>query len=583
MTPLVPIEALTTSDKTKRIDQAQLFYAECVRTLAARAVADSGHESPGYREALHKAYAELTKFIDAYGPLPSLVEGDALTLFDDPVCQSREPVSMAGKLSAEGVVQLTFMPGFDEEELGRFLVGMLARNDKGLSTCNRLWESDVPHLVLDFSEEFALSDGSTPQAVGSEVNQVVERLFGALRENTADLRRFLQGKPENCEFHGEVPFGVTVIAGQPASDALKARCQTSIAKADEAVLEKAVDLVFQLVRDKQTDRPDSLEAFFTDLVDSMLRRGALAQVGGVIQRIGALEYESELAMTGYRLRCALKSLLSKPERLNVISALLVHGELDDSESVQAYLNTLDDEATQPLIELLPSVTVAENRTLLRSALVRLGKDNGSLIVSAFRESQGQQAKDLLFVISECDLPERFQCCEEALQRDDISLQLDAVSFLSSEKNLRSEQSFKILSHLIQTGSPKVRVAALAGLSSSGNPRLGNVLLTLMQDPAFAKRDLEERQRFFEALGSLNIPLALPFLSQLLAQKKKGFFGGGRIREDKLLAVRALSKMALLPSFKMLQGAAEDSSNDSKVREEAKVACASLKRVLFGDD
>jgi hypothetical protein len=126
------------------------------------------------------------------------------------------------------------------------------------------------------------------------------------------------------------------------------------------------------------------------------------------------------------------------------------------------------------------------------------------------------------------------------------------------------------------------MAALKGLLASGSTRVGSTLLEVMQQEVFEKRSLDERTAFFDVLGTLNLPVALPYLSQILSRKKRGFFGGSRLREDKLLAIRALSKMVLIPSFKILQGAAEDESNDNKVREEAKAACGTMKRALFGE-
>ena len=576
----IPAEALTLSDRMKRVEQAQTFFAELTKCLASRARGEADSDAQKFSTALQRAFAPLESYLTSFGQMPLLVEGNALMMFDNAVCQSAEPVSIAGRLGGEGICQLTFMPGIALDELNRFSRAITA--PLGRTACaDLLWEAGLPHILLDFAEEFAVP-GMSPASVSAEVNRVMESLFGALRENTGDLRRILQGDPAETEFHGEIPPKTVVIAGCPAGEDLRSRVQASLAETEAAARQRALDRVFDLLESGKSDRPDSLEKFFTGLTDMLLREGDLAGIGAIVRRISAMEYESALAMTGYRLRCALQAQFSKPERLNVVCALLVQGELDDPESVQLYLNTLDDSAVVPLIELLPSISAEENRRLVRSALSRAGKGLPDPFVAAFRSGKGQIVRDMLAIIDECDFPEKFDCFGEALQGRDKALQLEAVSLLAQKKNLASEQSVKMLCGALKSDQAAIRMAALKGLQECGSSRVGSALLEVMQQDVFDKRDHDERRTFFDVLGTLNLPAALPFLSQILSRKKRGFFGGARLREDKLLAIHALSKMMLIPSYKILQGAAEDESNDGKVREEAKAACAAMKRALFGE-
>ncbi|GEM_PF-1613622 len=577
----IPVEALTMSDRMKRVEHAQTFFAELTKCLAIRARGDAEKDGQKFRAALQRTISPLEKYLVSFGQLAVLVEESALMMFDNAVCQSVEPVSIAGRLGAEGVCQLTFLPGMTMDELERFAGAITAPASRAASCTDLLWEADLPHLRLDYAEEFSIP-GMTPAAVSAEVSRVMECLFSALRENTGDLRRILQGVPEETEFHGEVPPKTVVIAGCPADEALKKRVQASLEENEDTLRQKAEDRVFDLIESGRSDRPDSLEKFFTGMTDIFLREGDLLGIGSIVRRVSAMEYESALAMTGYRLRCALQGHFSKPERLNVICALLVQGKLDDPESVQLYLNTLDDSAVPALIELLPSVSVDENRRIIRQALARAGKGLPEPFVTAFRTGKGQLVRDMLAVIDECDFPEKFACFEEALQSNDKTLQMEAVSLLSREKNLSSEQAVKMLCSALKSTEAAIRMAALKGLLASGSTRVGSTLLEVMQQEVFEKRSLDERTAFFDVLGTLNLPVALPYLSQILSRKKRGFFGGSRLREDKLLAIRALSKMVLIPSFKILQGAAEDESNDNKVREEAKAACGTMKRALFGE-
>lgn len=574
----VPLEALTLADKTKRIDQAQLFFAELTQSVEARA---QNTQSEAQQRALDQsAFEALDAYLSAFGQLQLLVEAKALVLFDDPVTQSSDLFDIAGMLHTEGIRQLTFLPGITSAELAKFADLMLMPPMPQASRADRLWEARLMHVRVEPAEAFPIP-GLSEGAVTAEVSRLMERLFESLRQNAGDLRRFLQGDPDATTFRGEVSPGTLVIAGNPASDELKARLQDKIARDEAEMFDKVVDCVFRHLEAGRADRLDAVESFLADLVGSRLRLNDLAGVAAIIQRIEALEYRPELAMTGYRLRCFLQGQLSKPACLNPISALLVQGTLEDPESVRCCLNNLDVEAIAPLIDLLPSISLAENREITREALARAGKGTPEPFVAALKSDQGELARDMLHIIDACDFTEKFSCFEEALHSPSRALQLDALQLLSKPGNVEREPAQRLLIGALGASDAKLRLAALKGLEGVGGARVGKALLDVMQSDAFDKRDFGERQRFFEALGSINLPAALPYLSQILSQKKKGFFGNARLKEDKLLAVHALSRMVMIPAYKIIQGAAEDENNDGKVREEARAALSVMRRALFG--
>lgn len=574
----IPLEALTLADKTKRIDQAQLFFARLAQSMESRARGTKNEAKQ--REVFQSAWEALDAYLGAFGQLQLTVEATALILFDDPVTPPNDLLDIAGRLRAEGMRYLTFLPGISSAELSAFADLMMTPSVAHASCADRLWEARLTHVKIEPAVAFPIP-GMSEAAVTAEVGKIMERLFEALRQNTGDLRRFLQGDPDATAVRPDAPPGAVVIAGCPASTELKARLQDRIARDEAETFAKAVECLFRHLESGKADRLDAVERFLADLVDGRLRLNDLAAAAAIIQRIEALEYQPELAMTGYRLRCFLQGQISKPERLNLVSALLVQGKLEDPESVRACLRNLDAEAVAPLIDLLPSISIAENREIAREALVRAGKGTPEPFVAALKANQGETARDMLHIIDACDFTEKFACFEEALHGSDRALQLDALRLLSKPGNVESEPARRLLTGALDAGDAQLRLAALKGLQVVGGPRVGKALLDAMQSEAFGKRDFDERRLFFEALGSANLPATLPYLSQILSQKKKGFFGNARLREDKLLAIHALSKMAMIPAYKIIQGAAEDEANDGKVREDARAALTVMRRALFG--
>lgn len=574
----VPVEALTLADKTRRIDRAQLFFARLAESMGARA--RNTQSAAKQRELHQQAFEELDAYLCAFGPLQLLVGEAALVLFGDPVTQSSELADIAGRLHAAGMHKLTFLPGIASDELSAFADLMLAPPAPQAWLADRLWEARLAHVQAMPAVAFAIP-GMSEGAVAAEVGRIAEGLFEALRQNAGDLRRFLQGDPAASDVKGEALPCTAVIAGAPASEALKARLQEAIARDEAETFDKAIGCIFRHLESGRAERLEAVEAFLADLVDGRLRLNDLAGIAAIVRRVEGLEYRPEQAMIGYRLRCFLQGQLSKPERLNPVIALLVQGRLEDPESVRCYLGNLDADAVPPLIDLLPSISLPENREIAREALIRAGKGTPEPFVEALKSDRGEIARDMLHIIDACDFTEKFSCFEAALQSRDRALQIEALELCAKPENAVSEPARRLLIGALGAGEAALRLAALQGLKGVSSPRVGKALLDAMQSPSFAKRDFEERQRFFEALGNLNLPAALPYLSSILSQKKRGLFGHARQREDKLLAICALSRMVMIPAYKIIQGAAEDESNDGKVREEARAALAMMRRALFG--
>ncbi len=574
-----PTAALTEADKARRVESARHFLELSAQSLAAQS---KGDLSPSKRRELNeKAFEALNAYLLPFGALQLDVAATAFSLHDEPLAQEGVMAEIAGRLHAEGARQIVFLRGMTASELASLSDNVLTPTAQTHGThAERLWEARLRHVRIEAAWARSFP-GMKAREVEAELNRLSKHLFEEMRRHAQDMHRFLQHNPDETSFTGSVPPGHVVIAGCPASVELKARLQDAIARDEAALFSRAVDALFSNLEAGRFERLEDLERFLADLVDERLRLHDLSSVAQLIQRIEALEHRSETAMNGYRLRCSLQGVLSRPERLKPVCALLVQGKLLDPESVRSYLVNLDSEAISPLIELLPSISLAENRALAREALARAGKGAPGLFVTAFKSAKGETARDLLRVIDACDFVEKFACFEEALRGQHGDLKIDALELISRPGNIETETARRLMANALNAGDAQLRLAALEGLRKVGDARVGKTLLGAMQSAVFDKRDFDERKRFFEVLGSLNLPTALPFLSQLLAQKKKGLFGNARLREDKLLAIHALSQMALIPAYKILQGAAEDSENDSKVRESAREALATMRQALSG--
>jgi len=146
---------------------------------------------------------------------------------------------------------------------------------------------------------------------------------------------------------------------------------------------------------------------------------------------------------------------------------------------------------------------------------------------------------------------------------------------------RSVESRRLIAQALKDENAQVRVQAARLLPEYDREQAYQELVAVVKGSQFKKRSPEEKAAFYTALGSTGLPIALSWMTQLLAEKAQ-LWNRSRVLEEKLLAVHGLAGVQSIQSYKALQSVVEDRGQPSEVLVAARRALAETRRKLFGD-
>jgi HEAT repeat protein len=124
--------------------------------------------------------------------------------------------------------------------------------------------------------------------------------------------------------------------------------------------------------------------------------------------------------------------------------------------------------------------------------------------------------------------------DRALRHEDVRVRKEAVRALG---NIESPTARAYLVSAFRDADTGVRIQAALTLAEKRDERSAQSLLSAIQGAEFQRRDLREKETFFEALGRAGSDAVAPRLEAMLT--KGGIFGGGN-DEERFHAALALA-------------------------------------------
>jgi HEAT repeat protein len=120
----------------------------------------------------------------------------------------------------------------------------------------------------------------------------------------------------------------------------------------------------------------------------------------------------------------------------------------------------------------------------------------------------------------------------------------------------------------------MRVKTLTAVEDMDDPIVRNKIVAVAFDKEFTKKDSDEQEHIFRAVGKLAGKAVLPRITQMLEKKSRLQIGRGSHRKhEKLLAIRALEHIDEPETLTILAGLAEDA--DGLVKSKAQRALLHL--------
>ncbi|MFY1826493.1 HEAT repeat domain-containing protein [Myxococcus fulvus] len=559
----------------EKVEMARTFAFHLLKGI--KQIGMYRHNEARFPEFLAKALEAITQYTEKNGPLSLKVEQQNLTLHNDSLFSEDTPLPY--KFYRDGIRQLIFRPGLTVEELVTFTLIALSEPERGADdVLAQLWRAGMEHVEYVVVEGFSMENASEEE-VQVEVDKVVGYLYSRLQTNSDDYLRFARVSAEDLDakLDGVEQIRGLVVGGRHASDELKARLQREVMEEEGSRLfPKLVSAVFQVVEGGVEDGT-LLEEIFVQLLDMLLLQDDFGTINQIVLKLRALSQKEG----GQSLEKLLESFLHRmgeEQRLMRLGESLKGSRPKQPQDVTRYLQALGRDSVIPLLTVLETLEIPENRALLCDALAIVAREMPEPFVARLTSDRPQTVRDMVYILEKSNHPERIKMFGQVLKSPNLVVKLEVLGIIGRG---RTGEARRLVAEALADPVSQVRMLAARMLPEFDRDKAYSDLMRLIREPAFDKKTPDERTAFYTAVGATGTPGALSHMQQLLAVKPS-LLNKKRVLEDKLLAVSGLAGACSIQSYKMLQAIVEDRNQPVELLTAGRKAMYQTRKTLFGD-
>jgi HEAT repeat protein len=445
----------------------------------------------------------------------------------------------------DGIRELVFLPGFEGEELERFL--------NTVATASQLQRTEDDLVTLLWERSFSLLRYRTVDI--------------SLEEGGMELPHAPDGTPEpvNAQAMREEVGGEQVSQGLSADD-----FKETLHFLDEADLRRLVeeveredtrdlwaDLLAALLdrlEDGTLDRQVRIVRILTELLPSLL---AVRQFSHASALFGEMvEIASRDGVLGpavlRELRTFFAQLADASTLEQLVDAVSESVGEGDKESVVDLFGYLPPEALAPLLRIGESVSRSDVRRLLSQATGRLATAHPQVVVGLLRGADPAVVAGALHWVAALGVGGIDGEVVRLLESPEPRVRMAAIGALLE---LGAVSAADALIKALEDPEREVRIAAANGLGAFSIPAAREGLEAALTSKRLRVADQSEKVVFFEAYGRVAGEQAVAFLNRII--NARSWLGRGESPEMRACAALALAQIRHPDARAALAAAAKD--------------------------
>ncbi len=480
--------------------------------------------------------------------------------------QPEETEQIARLLYEDGMRELRFLEGVEEEEIVKFL-SVLTRvrtlpPDSEDDLLTLLWDEDFMYVRYEAME---LGD---EEGENIEVSHSSPPDASSVKEEVA--KELAEAEQSSDEFAAVDTFDSSLYQLLPEEIAY---LQEELTREYELDLRANVLAILFDIFERQTDLDVRREliTILEDFLPHLLAARDFDSVIYLLREARAVRGRAEdlVVEQGGRLG-ALHKLLLEPDRFG---QLLEAVELRESSASEAELERLFEAlptATfETALEWLPRLKMERTKDLLEDALVHMAIAHPEVVSSALASKNDAAVPMAVRFARTLGLPAFIPNLEVLLRHEDHELRMQVVETLEV---IGSLDAFKALEGAIDDTVRDIRIAVVRILSGRNYEAAFTKVRARVLGEEIRQADLTEKKAFFEAYGVLSGADSVSKLAPMLLPR--GFMKRKEDSETRACAAMALGKIATAEAVAVLKRASGD--KDPMVRNAVKQALQELK-------
>ena len=499
--------------------------------------------NPVYQGFLAALCGACTKLWAQYSSLRLLIDEDGFHWQEKTFTAGEGRDSLAFLFFKDGIREITFLPGF-EDEVGEFLEVVHTakqRDNQADDLVTLLWEREFAGLQYTYvdmlGDELALPEAEAEQAHGPNLDP-------------AQIDAAVQG------IDGEPPRPSELRAAEQAAEAQRAGLSREdfeetlyfLDETELALLQREVELEWG--RDLKSDVIDALLDRLEDsgpgrqravlgilrhLIPAFLTQGDLGSASKILVELTGMLEGPALAPEARQECHALFYELSEPAMVSQLVRGLEEGLLDPAgDELGVFLRHLGPAALEVLLRSIETTDVAQLRKRLETAVEGIARNAPEPVVALLGSEEPAIVAGAARLLGRLGYAKGAEAVANLLTRPDPALRLSAVDALVS---IHSGPALTALQTALEDDDRDVRVAAARGLARLRYQPARARLEELIQGRLMREADLTEKIAFFEAYGSVGNAESVGMLDKVLN-------GRNLLRQKQPPELRACAALAL---------------------------------------
>ena len=547
--------------------------------------------SPSIKYSVDAFVEKMREFLDEYEMLLIAIEEfrfihEGITVFQD----EKKQTSLPFHFFKDGMRELSFHRGLDENELQEFLVTIKKNSDlppESSDLVNSLWVKDFAHIRYFAPDEFIESDIIPgEEETDSEIDMAVfskgKVILTHQDREDVDRRSIALGlhlskareeekKDKNHQENIVIPSQIAVLS-EDETPKIESMIQEFRASSR---MSEMVNLLYEILfleerRDPFAATLNVLIQCFKEVVFKFNFDLAILIINHARELKKTFSEHSKVKSE------QLEKILRKARDRNSLEHLkksFLEGQIKDFDSLLQYLGLLGP-CTLPLVADIWSLSKDPHTRLKASNfLLEIGSKDFPSLVDLALGNRVSLTKEIISLLGRIKGKKILSYLEKFIDHQDRGVRLQTVQVL---RNIEDDAVNKILLKFLSDEEPEVREVAAVSLKYCRDETTLAYVMQLAKTKGFRERNTMEKKALLLFLAITKSTDACAFLRSLL--KKWSLFYRVKLNETRLCTVPALEAMGTPEALRALRKGTK--TRNKTIRHACKVA---LRKIALEDE
>lgn len=539
-----------------------------------------GSTNPVAQKFLRQFFEELSTHLATYDKLSFLVQRTALLYKEHMVYEEEQDgggESMAFKLYADGIRELSLHQGLTQEDLGFFLDSLWGgldptKDDDDIVT--RIWGKNLSTISIVTAEEVASASVGQGEFVRldsslsfseSTLRDLIDREKTRSKQTSEDEGTSGSGKTSSPR---DRPLQTGHLGYEVTEEELATLAKEIEAESHRDSLTYILDALTAILASEQSSTLlTKLFSLWGAVVESLLREGKWTVLENVLSLLHEADaVRPDLTEEHKQQLASIMNGLGRTEHIKTIESYLNRSPDANVEGLSTILLLMTPDAVPSLCTLLANLTSPAHQAIVVQSLTLLAKDKPDSVVRGLMDRRPVYVRNLLSILLKWNTPQFIESIEKLTRYPDAQIRREVVRAIAQ---LRPNGSGMKLVPLTSDPDESVRFAALKLLISGQYTVPFTQWSPLLREDGFMDRPISERRAVFQAMRVSCGDEAVPYWQELMTT----WAWTNRRKKEELavLAAETLGKLATPVAIEALERGSKKGS--AAVRQACTVALA----------